>query len=243
MADTSSATLPDSVLLVDDEPSVLGVLSMALKRGKLKVRTATTGEEAIAALDEERFGAVVTDKNLPKASGLDVIRAARAKQPYIACVVITGYVSTASVLEAMELGANDYLLKPFDDVMLVVTRVKKAIEAQRTEAERATLAEMIKELARDLRKSEGQVAASRTELDLFQSVMELRSEDSSKELLTRIASLEADVGAEKNRRGQLKDRLGELAGKVREAAAGTGEAKERLEQLAKLLDDEAARLA
>jgi len=237
-----SAPLPDSVLLVDDDASVLAVLHAALTRGKLKVHSVATGEEAIAALDKERFGAVVTDKNLPKASGLDVIRAAKLKQPYAARIIITGYVSTQSVLEALELGAHDYLLKPFEDVMLVVQRVKKAIEGQRVEAERATLADMIKELAADLRKREGQVAASKTELDLFQSVMELRAEESNRELLSRIASLEADVGAEKSRRGQLKERLTELGDKIRGAADGAGEARSRIVQLAKLLDEEAKRL-
>ncbi|MEW6431390.1 MAG: response regulator [Myxococcota bacterium] len=241
--------LPDSVLLVDDEPSVIDVLSKALTRGGLTVKAVKTAEQAFPLLDSERFGAVVTDKNLPQRSGLDVVRAAREKQPYCACIVITGFVSAASVLEALQLGANDYILKPFDDLALVVQRIKRAIASQRTEAERATLAEMIKDLARSLhdkddslRAKEEEVFQTKTELDLFTSVMDLRIEEATRPLLTRLALLESDVQAEQERRGKLKRTLGELAARVREAAKSAGEGADALEQVAQALDAEAGAL-
>lgn len=241
--------LPDSVLLVDDEQSVIDVLSRALSRNGLTVKAVKTAEQAFPLLDSETFGAVVTDKNLPQRSGLDVVRAAREKQPYCACIVITGFVSAASVLEALQLGANDYILKPFDDLALVVQRIKRAIAAQRTEAERATLAEMIKDLARSLhdkddslRAQQEEIFQSKTELDLFTSVMDLRIEEATRPLLTRVALLESDVQAEQERRAKLKKTLADFAARVREAAASAGEAGSALEQVAQALDAEAGAL-
>ncbi|MEW5741155.1 MAG: response regulator [Myxococcota bacterium] len=246
----TGATLPDTVLLVDDEQSVLDVLSRALTRAGLVVKSVKTAEQAFPLLESERFGAVVTDKNLPQRSGLDVVRVAREKQPYCACVVITGYVSAASVLEALQLGANDYILKPFDDLTLVVQRVKKAIAAQRVEAERATLAEMIKELAKSLHEKDDSLRArqeelfqSKTELDLFTSVMELRIEEATKPLMTRVANLESDLAADLERRGRLQRTLLELAGQVRSAAKGAvGEGAASLEKVAAALESEAEAL-
>lgn len=241
--------LPDSVLLVDDEQSVIDVLSKALTRGGITVKAVKTAEQAFPLLDSERFGAVVTDKNLPQRSGLDVVRAAREKQPFCACIVITGFVSAASVLEALQLGANDYILKPFDDLALVVQRIKRAIASQRTEAERATLAEMIKDLAKSLhdkddslRAKDEEVFQSKTELDLFTSVMDLRIEEATRPLMTRVALLESDLQAEQERRGKLKRTLSELAARVREAAKSAGEGAAALEQVAQALDAEAGAL-
>jgi DNA-binding response OmpR family regulator len=244
------STLPDSVLLVDDEQAVLDVLTKALSRAGFAVKSVTTAEQAFPLLQSERFGAVITDKNLPQRSGLDVVRVAREKQPYCACIVITGYVSAASVLEALQLGANDYILKPFDDIALVVQRVKKAVAAQRVEAERATLAEMLKELARSLHEKDQSLRAqqeelfqSKTELDLFTSVMELRIEEATKPLLTRVANLESDLAAALAHRGRLQRTLLELAGQVRSAAEGApAEVAANLERAAGALEREAATL-
>ena len=210
-------TLPDSVLLVDDEQSVLDVLTVAFARGKVRVRTALTAEEALVALDSERFGALVTDKNLPGKSGLDLIKEAKVKQPHIAAVMITGYVSTDSVLEALRLGANDYILKPFNDLMLMVERVKQVIVYQRTAHERALLADSLRKAERSLRKSETEAFQHRTELDLWQNVMELRIEEAVRALTVRVAVLEQDVEAAKEQTRNLRRTLKDLAAQCTDA--------------------------
>ena len=75
---------------------------------------ALSAEDAMLLLENEKFSAVVTDKNLPGKSGLDLLRYVREKHPGCACLIITGFVSTESVLEAMKLGASHYLQKPID---------------------------------------------------------------------------------------------------------------------------------
>ena len=145
---------PDLVLLVDDEKSILDVLSMGFKKAGIPVKTAINAEDAILQLESFKFGAVVTDKNLPGKSGLDLLKVIRERYPHCARVVITGFVNTESVLEAMKLGADDYLLKPFESIMLVIERVKQAMKHRKVQQEREALAKALRELEKTLRKSE-----------------------------------------------------------------------------------------
>src|SRR4029453_17944284 len=98
IAEATSAASPfvpsgHEVLVVDDEAVVLTVLREALRRGGYRVTTAASGEEAIDLMRRRRFDLVLTDKNLPGASGLEVLRVARTPDPAPAVVLITGYSS------------------------------------------------------------------------------------------------------------------------------------------------------
>lgn len=203
--------MTDLVLLVDDEKSILDVLTMGFKRGGLAVKTAMTAEEALELLETQRFGAVVTDKNLPGKSGIELLAAVNEKWPHCARLIITGYVSAESVIEAMRLGADDYLLKPFENIMLVVERVKKAMGHRRVQAEREALAVALRETEVSLRKSESTAFQKVTELDLFHNVVELKLEDATRELKEKVAALEAELETERERRAALKKTLQELA--------------------------------
>ena len=115
------------VLVVDDEAVVLTVLREALRRGGYRVTTAASAEEAIDLMHKRRFDLVLTDKNLPGASGLDVLRAARTLTPAPAIVLITGYSSYDSAIEAMDIGAHDYIEKPIRDVDDLRFRIRRAL--------------------------------------------------------------------------------------------------------------------
>ncbi len=115
------------VLVVDDEVVVLTVLREALRRGGYRVTTAASAEEAIDLMNKRRFDLVLTDKNLPGASGLDVLRAARALTPPPAVVLITGYSSYDSAVEALDIGAQDYIEKPIRDVENLRFRIRRAL--------------------------------------------------------------------------------------------------------------------
>jgi DNA-binding NtrC family response regulator len=115
------------VLVVDDEPVVLTVLREALRRGGYRVTTAASAEEAIALFDKQAFDLVLTDKNLPGASGLEVLRVARKLQPPPAVVLITGYSSYDSAVEAFDVGAFDYIEKPIKDLESLRQRVRRAL--------------------------------------------------------------------------------------------------------------------
>ena len=115
------------VLVVDDEAVVLTVLREALRRGGYRVTTAASAEEAMDLMQKRRFDLVLTDKNLPGASGLDVLRAARALTPAPAIVLITGYTSYDSAVEALDIGAHDYIEKPIRDVEDLRFRIRRAL--------------------------------------------------------------------------------------------------------------------
>ena len=224
-----SSDTPELVLLVDDEKSILDVLSMGFKRAGIPVKTALTAEDAIVLLEAHKFDAVVTDKNLPGKSGLDLLKLINEKHEHTARLIITGFVSTESVLEAMRLGADDYLLKPFESIMLVIERVKQAMKHRKVQMERGALAKALREMEKSLRKSESTAFQKGTELDLFQNVMELRIEDATAELKARVGLLEAELEVEKERRAVLKRLLGELAEKT------TGDLAKRLLAEAEIL--------
>jgi CheY-like chemotaxis protein len=128
------------VLVVDDEVVVLTVLREALRRGGYRVTTAASAEEAIDLMQRRRFDLVLTDKNLPGASGLDVLRAARTLTPSPAIVLITGYSSYDSALEALDIGAHDYIEKPIHDVEDLRFRIRRALSRRDEQLARPRLA-------------------------------------------------------------------------------------------------------
>jgi DNA-binding NtrC family response regulator len=103
------------VLVVDDEPGVRDLLAEYFRERGLDVTTTADGPAALAAIAQApaRFTLIVTDLQLPGADGLAVLRAARAANPSVYVIIITGYASLDSAIQAVRLGAYDYLTKPF----------------------------------------------------------------------------------------------------------------------------------
>ena len=143
IADTAvaerGAVVPSAheVLVVDDEVVVLTVLREILRRGGYRVTTAASAEEAIEMMQKRRFDLVLTDKNLPGASGLEVLRVARTLDPQPAVVMITGYSSYDSAVEALDIGAQDYIEKPIRDVEALRFRIRRALSRRDEQLARA----------------------------------------------------------------------------------------------------------
>lgn len=165
--------VPNSVLLIDDEPIVLDVLKIALEKKAFAVITSNRVADAVKQLDTQRFGALLVDKNLPDGNGLDVIRAARSRQPFCACMMMTGYPNVTSILEALRLGAVDYLEKPFPQMSLVQEKIRAAIENQRILQEREALIFKLQEL----QKAGNGVFERDTEVAMLQQALELAQEE------------------------------------------------------------------
>jgi CheY-like chemotaxis protein len=136
---TVTTSFSPTVLVVDDEPVVLDLFKRILGSRGMAVRTAKNAEEAFALIDGEGFGCMLADKNLPGVDGIEVVRRMRQAQPYCACIIMTAYASTASAVEALRLGAVDYLEKPFDDMDRIADRVDDALKAMKDEYERQVL--------------------------------------------------------------------------------------------------------
>lgn len=118
------------ILFVEDDASLRLTQSLYLEQEGFAVVAASNRFEARRALREEAFDAVVTDLRLGDASGLDVLADVRELRPDAETVVMTGYGSVESAVEAMKRGAYDYLTKPVDPEALVRT-LRKALERQR----------------------------------------------------------------------------------------------------------------
>jgi CheY-like chemotaxis protein len=125
------------VLVVDDEVVVLTVLRELLRRSGYRVTTAASAEEAIDLMQRRSFDLVLTDKNLPGASGLEVLRIARTLDPPPAVVMITGYSSYDSAVEALDIGAQDYIEKPIRDVEALRFRVRRALSRRNEQLARS----------------------------------------------------------------------------------------------------------
>lgn len=102
------------ILIVDDEELILNSLGLELEGEGYEVSLAKNGEEGIAVLRENYFDLIITDLMMEGLNGLEVLKAAKEIDPEVAVVILTGYGEVASAIEALRLGAADYLLKPCD---------------------------------------------------------------------------------------------------------------------------------
>ncbi|MCZ6634277.1 MAG: response regulator [bacterium] len=107
------------ILLVDDEATLLGGLSEFLRESGHNVETAAGGQQAIDLLKEKSFTLLVTDIRMPDISGMALLRHTREHFPDVQVILITGYASTQSAIEALRLGAYDYIEKPFEMLELL----------------------------------------------------------------------------------------------------------------------------
>jgi two-component system response regulator HydG len=119
----------DRILVVDDERAQRDALRQYLERSGFEVDAVATGEEAIDRLPEGGYALLITDLRLPGVDGLGVVRRAHELSEQIGVLLITAFASVESAIEAMRLGAHDYLLKPL--ILEEVERKAKGLLAQR----------------------------------------------------------------------------------------------------------------
>src|SRR5262245_1254914 len=117
-----------SILVVDDEPVVQDAVRWLLRAQGYDVDTVGNGEEALSRIAQQEFDVVVSDIKMPGLNGLDVLERSRALKPNLSVILMTGYASVETAIEALRLGAADYLRKPFelDDLTLSVERALRA---------------------------------------------------------------------------------------------------------------------
>jgi DNA-binding NtrC family response regulator len=131
------------ILVVEDEAAIRLALSGLLRREGYEVALADSGEQALAIFADEPADLVLTDLALGRgASGLDVLRAVKARRPETAVVMITAHGSEKIAVEAMKAGAEDYVPKPFDNDEIRVV-VQRALERRRMEREHRMLLERV----------------------------------------------------------------------------------------------------
>ena len=127
-----------NILVVDDELSMRELLELMLTRSGYRVDCADNGRNAISLIKKNDYDLILSDMRLGDITGLDVVKAAKQKNPNTVTIMISAYASTENAVEAMNLGAYDYIPKPFDNVELKAT-IAKALEIKSLEAEKEIL--------------------------------------------------------------------------------------------------------
>ncbi|MBD3221448.1 response regulator [bacterium] len=143
-ADESSALEP-LVLVVDDEPELCRALGKLLTRNGFRVATAGDGEEALKVLRQEQVHLVLTDLIMPRMGGLDLLKAGKVISPETEFVIISGHGTIETAVDAMKLGAYDFVEKPFTTAITLKT-VRQALERQRLQAENLELRRRLEEI-------------------------------------------------------------------------------------------------
>jgi two-component system response regulator PilR (NtrC family) len=131
------------ILIVEDEKSMREVLKILLEGENYLVTPASDGLEGISYIDKDIFDLVITDIKMPRIDGFELLRKTKEISPDTLVIMITAFGTTESAIEAMKLGAYDYINKPFkiDEIRLIV---KKAIEKKRLREEISLLREKVK---------------------------------------------------------------------------------------------------
>lgn len=101
-----------TILLVDDDPEHNVTMVKVLERAGYSVDSAADGREALSKLMDQSFDLAITDLSMPRMSGLDLLRSIRAANPDIGVIVLTAFGEWTSYVEAIDIGALDYLIKP-----------------------------------------------------------------------------------------------------------------------------------
>ena len=126
------------ILVVDDERSMRELLAIVLRREGYEVLLAESGRAAIETLEREPVDLLISDIKMPDVSGVDVLRAAKRIDQDILGIMITAFASTDTAVEAMRLGACDYLSKPFD-IDLLKMKVREKIDNRQLRQENVLL--------------------------------------------------------------------------------------------------------
>ena len=121
------------LVVIDDEQGILDVVGRFAQRAGYEAITCSNGREAIAQLQTRRADLVMVDLRMPDVGGLDVLRAIRDIDPRCQAVLMTGYASVETAVEAIKLGAMDYLIKPLDFARLeqLLAGVRDDLERRR----------------------------------------------------------------------------------------------------------------
>ncbi len=125
------------VLVVDDEENLRHLLLVILKKAGYEPTAVPNGEQALKALEKERYGIVLCDVRMPVMTGLEFLEQVRSTGIETYCVMMSAYGTTETAIEAMKLGAYDYISKPFkaDEVLLTLRKVEEREQLYRENIE------------------------------------------------------------------------------------------------------------
>ncbi|MDH4222807.1 MAG: response regulator [candidate division Zixibacteria bacterium] len=176
----------EKVLIADAEMRMCESLSALLNNSGYEVETACDGERALSLINQNNFDLVITDINLPKVNGLELLRRIKSIDKEAMVIIMSGFGSLDTALQVIENGAYYYFLKPIDFKNLERV-VKKGLEKRKLDLERASSLRELNQKNEELNKRIEELNA------LYQAGMSLSSTDTLDVLLSNILSLSAKV--------------------------------------------------
>ena len=122
-----------SILVVDDEEIILRTLELDLKEAGYVVKATGSGEDAKKILNDNGYDLVITDLMMAGVDGIQILKEAKKKNPETKVIILTGYGSLTSAVDALRLGASDYVLKPYnkDEILMRISSCLEKLEFQR----------------------------------------------------------------------------------------------------------------
>jgi DNA-binding NtrC family response regulator len=165
------------ILLVEDDDSLRLTQAMYLEREGFEVTAVGSGAEAVNRIAVDQYQAVVTDLRLDEVDGLEVLAAVKRRSPETEVILITGFGSVDTAVEAMKSGAYDYLTKPVDPDDLVLT-LKKAVERRQLRRQVAYLQKEVAEQA-----GLGHIVAASAEMQQIMTLIQQVSHNDSTVLI------------------------------------------------------------
>lgn len=138
------------ILVVDDEDAIRGILAQVLVEDGYEVASAASGEEALEVFRAAPFPLVVTDIRMGKMNGIELLQAVKGERPETEVIVITSFASMQTAVQALRAGVYDYLIKPFEELDLVTSVVRRAAEKIRLHSENRALFQALKEKNEEL---------------------------------------------------------------------------------------------
>lgn len=143
-----------SILIVDDDTPMRLSLSLILQKEKYHVDSAADGEEALVQLRSKEYDLMFLDLNMPGMSGIDLLVEVKKHYPHVPVLIFTAYAALESAIQAVRLGARDYLIKPVEPVA-ILTRVGEILSEREQPARKREIVGQIQSLLAELQNIEG----------------------------------------------------------------------------------------
>jgi DNA-binding response OmpR family regulator len=148
-------TPQNTILIVDDEDRLRLSLSLILQKENYRVETVANAEDALDCLKSHEYDLMFLDLNLPGMSGIDLLVEVHRQVPHLPVLILTAHAALESAIQAVRLGARDYLIKPVEPV-LILTRVAEILAEREQPARKKEIVGQIQSLLAELQTMEGE---------------------------------------------------------------------------------------
>ena len=148
-------TRQNTILIVDDEDPLRFSLSLILQKEKYEVETAANAENALKCLQSRPYDLMFLDLNLPGMSGIDLLVEVHGRFPRMPVLILTAHAALETAIQAVRLGARDYLIKPVEPIE-ILTRVAEILAETEQPARKKEIVGQIQSLLAELQKLEGE---------------------------------------------------------------------------------------